>query len=228
MSDEALQQMPEFRGGGSSMIKLNYLKVFSCTLQIDILLEIGCIDDDLIVQIKGCIAGEMNSGDEFICTECLFKNRLDVLEPEEEVALMSTFVFQQRNTTEPLLLQGLCWPDKDNLMFLIFRKTETYFQTVECCLIQIQNIKGKKIGGETPGRRISNQALFWFCTRQSDLVSFRRSLLPIASDEYAQENLKFRLVEVLGKVSDSFVQFVALVMATLCVMQVSQCRLAVR
>ncbi|XP_024026737.1 DExH-box ATP-dependent RNA helicase DExH11 isoform X1 [Morus notabilis] len=89
MSDEALQQMPDFQG------------------RIDVLKEIGCIDADLVVQIKGRVACEMNSGEELICTECLFENQLDDLEPEEAVALMSAFVFQQRNASEPSLTPKL-------------------------------------------------------------------------------------------------------------------------
>ncbi|KAJ9172455.1 hypothetical protein P3X46_015691 [Hevea brasiliensis] len=89
MSDEALQQMPDFQG------------------RIDVLKEIGCIDADLVVQIKGRVACEMNSGEELICTECLFENQLDDLEPEEAVAIMSAFVFQQRNTSEPSLTPKL-------------------------------------------------------------------------------------------------------------------------
>ncbi|XP_031486566.1 DExH-box ATP-dependent RNA helicase DExH11 isoform X1 [Nymphaea colorata] len=89
MSDEALQQMPDFQG------------------RIDVLKEIGCIDDDLVVQIKGRVACEMNSGEELISTECLFENQLDDLEPAEAVALMSALVFQQTNTSEPSLTPKL-------------------------------------------------------------------------------------------------------------------------
>lgn len=76
-------------------------------MQIDVLKDIGCIDADLVVQIKGRVACEMNSGEELICTECLFENQLDDLEPEEAVALMSAFVFQQKNTSEPSLTRKL-------------------------------------------------------------------------------------------------------------------------
>jgi antiviral helicase SKI2 len=37
----------------------------------------------------------------------LFENQLDELEPEEVVALMSAFVFQQKNTSEPSLTPRL-------------------------------------------------------------------------------------------------------------------------
>ncbi|CAI9106905.1 OLC1v1006152C1 [Oldenlandia corymbosa var. corymbosa] len=89
MSDAALQQMPDFQG------------------RIDVLKEIGCIDADLVVQIKGRVACEMNSGEELICTECLFENQFEDLEPEEAVAIMSAFVFQQKNTSEPSLTPKL-------------------------------------------------------------------------------------------------------------------------
>ncbi|XP_010928932.1 DExH-box ATP-dependent RNA helicase DExH11 isoform X2 [Elaeis guineensis] len=89
MSDEALQQMPDFQG------------------RIDVLKEISCIDSDLVVQLKGRVACEMNSGEELICTECLFENQLDDLEPEEAVAIMSALVFQQNKTSEPSLTPKL-------------------------------------------------------------------------------------------------------------------------
>ncbi|QHO48379.1 ATP-dependent RNA helicase [Arachis hypogaea] len=71
ISDDALQQMPDFQG------------------QIDVRKEIGYIDKDLVVQMKGRVACGMNSGEELICTDYLFENQLnDDLEPEEAVALI--------------------------------------------------------------------------------------------------------------------------------------------
>lgn len=49
----------------------------------------------------------MNSGEELICTECLFENQFDDLEPAEAIAIMSAFVFQQKNTSEPSLTPKL-------------------------------------------------------------------------------------------------------------------------
>lgn len=87
------------------------LCINSCILffheQIDVLKEINCIDSDLVVQLKGRVACEMNSGEELICTECLFENQLDDLEPEEAVAIMSALVFQQNNTSKPSLTPKL-------------------------------------------------------------------------------------------------------------------------
>nr|GMC68985.1 vacuolar fusion protein MON1 homolog isoform X2 [Ipomoea batatas] len=75
--------------------------------EIDVLKEIGCIDVDLVVQIKGRVACEMNSVEELICTECLFENQMDYLEPEEAVAIMSAFVFQQKESKAPSLTPKL-------------------------------------------------------------------------------------------------------------------------
>ncbi|KOM52505.1 hypothetical protein LR48_Vigan09g116400 [Vigna angularis] len=132
MSDEALKQMPDFQG------------------RIDVLKKIECIDEDLVVQMKGRVACEMNSGEELICTECLFENQMDELEPEEAVAIMSAFVFQQRNTSEPSL---------------------------------------------TPKLAEAKQRLYKTALRLGELQA--QFNLPINPAEYAQENLKFGLVEVV-------------------------------
>ncbi|TQD93972.1 hypothetical protein C1H46_020397 [Malus baccata] len=132
MSDEALEQMPDFQG------------------RIDVLKEIGCIDADLVVQIKGRVACEMNSGEELISTECLFENQLDDLEPEEAVALMSAFVFQQRNTSDPSL---------------------------------------------TPKLSQAKQRLYDTAIRLGQLQAHFN--VQINPEEYARENLKFGLVEVV-------------------------------
>ncbi|GAV74483.1 DEAD domain-containing protein/Helicase_C domain-containing protein/DSHCT domain-containing protein/rRNA_proc-arch domain-containing protein [Cephalotus follicularis] len=132
LSDEALQQMPDFQG------------------RIDVLKEIGCVDEDLVVQIKGRVACEMNSGEELICTECLFENQFDDLEPEEAVALMSAFVFQQKNTSEPSLTSKL---------------------------------------------REAKERLYNTAIRLGKLQAEFK--LPVSPEDYAQDNLKFGLVEVV-------------------------------
>ncbi|KAL3625768.1 Antiviral helicase ski2 [Castilleja foliolosa] len=132
MSDEALLQMPDFQG------------------RIDVLKETGCIDADLVVQIKGRVACEMNSGEELICTECLFENQLNDLEPEEAVAIMSAFVFQQKNTSEISL---------------------------------------------TPKLSQAKKRLYDTAIRLGELQA--KFKIQVDPQEYAQENLKFGLVEVV-------------------------------
>ncbi|EPS71923.1 hypothetical protein M569_02832, partial [Genlisea aurea] len=133
MSDEALLHMPDFQG------------------RIDVLKEVGCINSDLVVQIKGRVACEMNSGEELICTECLFDNQFHDLEPEEAVAIMSAFVFQQKNTPDPSYL--------------------------------------------TPKLSQAKKRLYETAIRLGELQA--RCNLQVDPQEYAQENLKFGLVEVV-------------------------------
>uniref|UniRef100_A0A453NE69 ATP-dependent RNA helicase Ski2/MTR4 C-terminal domain-containing protein n=1 Tax=Aegilops tauschii subsp. strangulata TaxID=200361 RepID=A0A453NE69_AEGTS len=118
--------------------------------QIDVLKEIHYIDSDLVVQLKGRVACEMNSGEELISTECLFENQLDELEPEEAVAIMSAFVFQQRNASEPSLTPKLA-----------DAKKRLYDTAIS--LGQLQ----------------------------------KRHEVPVDPEEYARDNLKFGLVEVV-------------------------------
>ncbi|CAN1329093.1 DExH-box ATP-dependent RNA helicase DExH11 [Linum perenne] len=132
VSDEALKQMPDFQG------------------RIDVLKDIGCIDFEHVVQIKGRVACEMNSGEELICTECLFENQLDELEPEEAVAIMSAFVFQQRNASEPSL---------------------------------------------TPKLKQAKERLYNTAIRLGELQA--QCDVQVNPEEYAKENLKFGLVEVV-------------------------------
>jgi antiviral helicase SKI2 len=92
----------------------------------------------------------MNSGEELICTVCLFENQFEELEPEEAVAIMSAFVFQQKNTSAPTL---------------------------------------------TPKLAKAKQRLYDTAIRLGELQA--QYNLQIDPEEYAQENLKFGLVEVV-------------------------------
>jgi antiviral helicase SKI2 len=76
-------------------------------LQIEVLQQVGCIDPELVVQVKGRVACELNSCDELIATECLFDNQLGDLSPVEAVSLLSALVFQQKDASEPLLTPRL-------------------------------------------------------------------------------------------------------------------------
>ncbi|EFJ37244.1 hypothetical protein SELMODRAFT_403447 [Selaginella moellendorffii] len=89
VSDNALQQMPEFQR------------------RMDVLQDVGCIDSELIVQLKGRVTCEFNTGDELIAAECLFDNQLADLDSAESIALLSSLVFQQRETSEPVLTEKL-------------------------------------------------------------------------------------------------------------------------
>lgn len=132
MSDDALQQMPDFQQ------------------RIEVLQEVGCIDRDLVVKLKGRVACEINSGDELVATEMLFENQIDELEPAQAVAIMSALIFQQKETSKPNL---------------------------------------------TPQLANAKERLFKTAVRLGELqASFG---LPINPEDYANDSLKFGLVEVV-------------------------------
>ncbi|KAK9466501.1 NUC185 domain-containing protein [Lipomyces arxii] len=68
--------------------------------RIRVLTDLGFIDETLNVELKGRVACEINSGHELILTELILENFLADFEPEEIVALLSCFVFQEKTNTE--------------------------------------------------------------------------------------------------------------------------------
>jgi len=89
VSEDSLALMPDFQA------------------RIQVLLTMGYIDDDRSVLLKGRVAREINTADELLATELIFENALDHLMPEEIVALLSAFVFQEKEAVEPNLTPNL-------------------------------------------------------------------------------------------------------------------------
>ncbi|KAA1471410.1 antiviral helicase [Dentipellis sp. KUC8613] len=71
--------------------------------RIDVLKELKFIDQNSTVQLKGRVACEINSVNELVLTELILENTLAAYEPEEVVALLSSFVFQEKTEIEPLI-----------------------------------------------------------------------------------------------------------------------------
>ena len=80
--------------------------------RIDVLKELGFIDESGNVELKGRVACEVtisatypdmqiNSVNELILTELILDNTLGEFEPEEIVALLSAFVFEEKTDAEP-------------------------------------------------------------------------------------------------------------------------------
>jgi len=57
--------------------------------------------------LQGRVACEVTTCDEMIITELVFENVFTPMEPAEIVALLSSLVFQQKNTTTPRLTPRL-------------------------------------------------------------------------------------------------------------------------
>ncbi|KAJ9501039.1 Antiviral helicase ski2 [Exophiala xenobiotica] len=73
----------------------------------EVLKDLGFIDEESRVQLKGKVACEIHSADELVLTELILENVLAQFEPEEIVALLSAFVFQEKTDSEPQLSETL-------------------------------------------------------------------------------------------------------------------------
>lgn len=75
--------------------------------RVEVLKELKFIDANQTVLLKGRVACEINSANELVLTELILENTLAVYEPEEVVALLSCFVFQEKTEIEPVLTPRL-------------------------------------------------------------------------------------------------------------------------
>lgn len=108
MSDQNLQLLPDYQQ------------------RVEVLRELGFVDEESRVQLKGKVACEVrhhtlsahwgrselmaiqiHSADELVLTELILENVLAEYEPEEIVALLSAFVFQEKTENEPTLTPQL-------------------------------------------------------------------------------------------------------------------------
>ncbi|KFH42552.1 putative ATP-dependent RNA helicase-like protein [Hapsidospora chrysogenum ATCC 11550] len=89
LSDQNLQLLPDYEQ------------------RVQVLKELGFIDDATRIQLKGKVACEIHSGDELVLTELILDNVLADFEPPEIAALLSAFVFQEKTTVEPVLTGNL-------------------------------------------------------------------------------------------------------------------------
>ncbi|PNS17113.1 hypothetical protein CAC42_7167 [Sphaceloma murrayae] len=89
MSDQNLQLLPDYEQ------------------RISVLKDLGFIDDQSRVELKGKVACEIHSADELVLTELVLENVLADYEPEEIVALLSSFVFQEKTDIKPNMTAAL-------------------------------------------------------------------------------------------------------------------------
>ncbi|KAJ4472467.1 antiviral helicase [Lentinula edodes] len=71
--------------------------------RVGVLQELKFIDENSTVLLKGRVACEINSANELVLTELILENTLAGYEPEEVVALLSCFVFQEKTDVEPVI-----------------------------------------------------------------------------------------------------------------------------
>ncbi|KAI5463951.1 NUC185 domain-containing protein [Mariannaea sp. PMI_226] len=89
LSDQNLQLLPDYEQ------------------RVQVLTELGFIDEATRIQLKGKVACEIHSGDELVLTELILDNVLADYEPAEIAALLSAFVFQEKTDAEPALTGNL-------------------------------------------------------------------------------------------------------------------------
>lgn len=58
--------------------------------------RLGYADAADVIEMKGRVACEISSGDELLLTELIFNGAFNDLAVEQEVALLSCFVFQEK------------------------------------------------------------------------------------------------------------------------------------
>jgi antiviral helicase SKI2 len=112
--------------------------------RIDVLRQLNYIDDQGSVQLKGRVACEINTADELLLTELVLDNVFADFEPAEVVAILSCFVFQERNASEPRLTPRL---EKGKEIVLAYARKIAEIQ-VDCGLpISTQDyVNGLKFG----------------------------------------------------------------------------------
>ncbi|EFW17000.1 translation repressor [Coccidioides immitis H538.4] len=89
MSDQNLQLLPDYEQ------------------RLQVLKDLGFVDEACRVQLKGKVACEIHSADELVLTELILENVLAEYEPEEIVALLSAFVFEEKTENAPTLTPRL-------------------------------------------------------------------------------------------------------------------------
>lgn len=89
ISDQNLQLLPDYEQ------------------RIAVLKDLKFIDEESRVELKGKVACEIHSADELVLTELILENVLADFEPEEIVALLSAFVFQEKTDVDPALTTRL-------------------------------------------------------------------------------------------------------------------------
>ena len=89
MSDQNLQLLPDY------------------AQRISVLKDLGFVDENSRVELKGKVACEIHAADELVLTELVLENVLSEYEPEEIVALLSSFVFQEKTELTPNMTSAL-------------------------------------------------------------------------------------------------------------------------
>jgi ATP-dependent RNA helicase DOB1 len=64
-----------------------------------VLRRLGYTNKDNIIEVKGRVACEINTGDELVLTELIFMGFFNTLDVTSTVAVLTLFVFQEKSST---------------------------------------------------------------------------------------------------------------------------------
>ncbi|WPG98958.1 Hypothetical protein R9X50_00176000 [Acrodontium crateriforme] len=95
--------------------------------RIHVLTDLGFIDAHSRVELKGKVACEIHSADELVLTELVLENVLADYEPEEIVALLSSFVFQEKTDATPNMTPAL---ERGQAAIVAISEKVNQFQTI--------------------------------------------------------------------------------------------------
>ncbi|KAK0452730.1 YJL050Wp-like protein [Desarmillaria tabescens] len=87
------------------VLQLDKLKCRKCVLR-----QLGFVTSDDIVDVKGCVACELSSGDELLLTELIFNGIFNALSLEQCAALLSCFIFDGESKEETKVKAELAAP----------------------------------------------------------------------------------------------------------------------
>lgn len=118
MSDQNLQLLPDYEQ------------------RIQVLKDLKFIDDESRVELKGKVACEIHSADELVLTELILENALADFEPEEIVALLSAFVFQEKTDIEPALTKIL---EKGKETIVAISEKINHYQTLHQVILSSED-----------------------------------------------------------------------------------------
>jgi antiviral helicase SKI2 len=102
MSDQNLSLLPDYHQRVAVLADLRFISSSSSSS--------SSIPSDALsarVELKGKVACEIHSADELVLTELILENVLAEYSPQEIVALLSSFVFQEKTDVEPRLSEKL-------------------------------------------------------------------------------------------------------------------------
>lgn len=75
-----------------------------------VLRRLGFASEEDVIEMKGRVACEISTGDELLLTEMMFAGVFNTLSPEQTVALLSCFVYEEKNEEQIRLKEELAGP----------------------------------------------------------------------------------------------------------------------